>query len=103
ADAPSSMFAEANDLKVKPVLEVLRAPDPLSVNLGLTNKTLSDQGRADAVEKLDQACPLDYSLKRGGCPLPRRPPCPVRQTPQPQCLQQRDRLRHTSLLACSVR
>src|SRR6185312_10538402 len=53
------MFAEANEVKVKPVLEVLRAPRPLTVNLGLTNKTLSDQGRADAVEKFDQACELD--------------------------------------------
>ena len=58
-DATRSMFAEANEVKVKPVLEVLRAPGPLTVNLGLTNKTLSDQGRADAVEKFDQACELD--------------------------------------------
>jgi hypothetical protein len=58
-DATSSMFAEANEVKVKPVLEVLRAPGPLTVNLGLTNKTLSHQGRADAVEKFDQACELD--------------------------------------------
>jgi hypothetical protein len=58
-DATSSMFAEASDLKVKPVLEVLRAPGPLTVNLGLTDKTLSDQGRADAVEKFDEACKLD--------------------------------------------
>ena len=58
-DATSSMFAEANEVKVKPVLEVLRAPGPLTINLGLTNKTLSDQGRADAVEKFDQACELD--------------------------------------------
>jgi hypothetical protein len=58
-DATSSMFAEANEVKVRPVLEVLRAPGPLTINLGLTNKTLSDQGRADAVEKFDQACKLD--------------------------------------------
>ena len=58
-DATSSMFAEASDLKVKPVLEVLRASGPVTVNLGLTDKTLSDQGRADAVEKFDEACKLD--------------------------------------------
>jgi hypothetical protein len=58
-DATSSMFAEANEVKVKPVLEALRASGPLTVNLGLTSKTLSDQGRADAVEKFDQACELD--------------------------------------------
>ncbi len=58
-DAMSSMFAEANEVKVKPVLEALRASGPLTVNLGLTSKTLSDQGRADAVEKFDQACELD--------------------------------------------
>jgi hypothetical protein len=43
-DATNSMFPEANDLKVKPVVEVLRASGPLTVNLGLTDKTLSDQG-----------------------------------------------------------
>jgi hypothetical protein len=53
------MFAEANEVKVKPVLEVLRTPGPLTVNLGLTNKTLSHQGRADAVDKFNQACELD--------------------------------------------
>jgi hypothetical protein len=58
-DATSSMFAEANELQVKPVLDVLRAPGPVTVNLGLTNKTLSDQGRAEAVEKFDQACELE--------------------------------------------
>jgi hypothetical protein len=58
-DVTSSMFAEANEVKVKPVLEVLRTPGPLTVNLGLTNKTLSHQGRADAVDKFNQACELD--------------------------------------------
>jgi hypothetical protein len=58
-DATGTMFAEANELKVKPVLDVLRASGPLTVNLGLTNKTLSDQGRADAVEKFSQSCELD--------------------------------------------
>src|SRR5215467_14920489 len=46
-DATSSMFAEASDLKVKPVLEVLRASGA------------SDQGRADTVEKFDEACKPD--------------------------------------------
>jgi hypothetical protein len=58
-DATGMMFAEANELKVKPVLDVLRASGPLTVNLGLTNKSLPDQGRADAVEKFSQACELD--------------------------------------------
>ena len=58
-DATGTMFAEANELKVKPVLDVLRASGPLTVNLGLTNKSLPDQGRADAVEKFSQACELD--------------------------------------------
>jgi hypothetical protein len=58
-DATGSMFAEANELKVKPVLDVLRASGPVTVKLGLTEKTLSDQGRADAVDKFSQSCKLD--------------------------------------------
>jgi hypothetical protein len=55
-DATSSMFAEANEVKVSPCSKCCARQGLSPVNLGLTNKTLSDQGRADAVEKFDQAC-----------------------------------------------
>src|SRR5262249_978928 len=58
-DATSSMFAETSDFKMKPLLQVLRSWGPLTVTVELTDKTLSDQGRADAVEKFDKACNLD--------------------------------------------
>jgi hypothetical protein len=58
-DASSMIFAEASDIAVKPVLEVLRQPGPLAVTVGQTNATLSDQGRADAVAKFSQDCRID--------------------------------------------
>jgi hypothetical protein len=58
-DASSMIFAEASDIAVKPVLEVLRQPGPLAVTVGQTNATLPDQGRADAVAKFSQDCQID--------------------------------------------
>lgn len=59
-DAANAMiFAEASDIAVKPVLEVLRQVGPATVTIGTTSTTLSDQGRADAVEKFSQDCQID--------------------------------------------
>jgi hypothetical protein len=44
---------------VKPVLEVFRQPGPVMVTVGSTNATLSDQGRADAVDKFSKDCQID--------------------------------------------
>jgi hypothetical protein len=57
-DKTGSMFAEASDIALKPVLEVLKSPGPLTVKTGLTSRTLSDKGRAEAVDKFSQACEL---------------------------------------------
>jgi hypothetical protein len=57
-DKTGSMFAEASDIELKPVLEVLRSPGPLTVKTGPTSRTLSDKGRAAAVDKFSQACEL---------------------------------------------
>jgi hypothetical protein len=53
------MFAEASDIAVKPVLDVLRQAGPVTVTIGKTSATLSDQGRADGVSKFSQDCQID--------------------------------------------
>ncbi len=59
-DETSGMtFAEASDIEVKPVLDVLRADGPLTVKMGETSATLSDKGRAQAVAQFIQDCQLD--------------------------------------------
>ena len=58
-DANGMIFAEASDIAVKPVLEVLRQTGPVAVTVGQTNATLSDQGRADAVGKFSNDCQID--------------------------------------------
>jgi hypothetical protein len=58
-EANAMIFAEGSDIAVKPVLEVLRQAGPVTVTIGKTNATLSDQGRADATEKFSRDCQID--------------------------------------------
>jgi hypothetical protein len=58
-EANGMIFAEASDIAVKPVLEVLRQAGPATVTIGKTSATLSDQGRADGVSKFSQDCQID--------------------------------------------
>jgi hypothetical protein len=58
-EVSSMIFAEASDFAVKPVLEVFRQPGPVAITVGPTNATLSDQGRADAVDKFSKDCQID--------------------------------------------
>jgi hypothetical protein len=44
---------------VKPVLEVLRQAGPVTVTAGGASVSLSDQGRAQAVERFTKDCPLE--------------------------------------------
>jgi hypothetical protein len=57
-DKTGATFAEASGIEIKPVLEVLKAPGPVTVKTGATSKTLSDAGRAEAVEKFSKDCKL---------------------------------------------
>jgi hypothetical protein len=59
ADASGEVFGEASDIKVKPVLAVLSEKGPVTVKIGGTTATLSEQGRAEAVEQFAGACTLD--------------------------------------------
>jgi hypothetical protein len=58
-ESGGTTLAEASDIAVKPVLEVLRQEGPVTVTTGKTNATLSDNGRAQAVKLFSDACPLD--------------------------------------------
>ena len=58
-EANGMIFAEASDIAVKPVLQVLRQAGPTTVAIGNTSATLSDQGRADGVSKFSQDCQID--------------------------------------------
>ena len=53
-----SIFGEASDIKVKPVLAVLREKGPVTVRMGDATATLAEHGRAEAVESFSQDCTL---------------------------------------------
>jgi hypothetical protein len=53
-----AVFAEASDIEVKPLLDVLKAPGPLTVKAADTTQTLSDTGRANAAETFSKDCKL---------------------------------------------
>jgi hypothetical protein len=58
-DKTGSMFAEASDIKLDPVLAVLKAPGPATVKTAGTTRTLSDTGRAEAIESFTKDCQID--------------------------------------------
>jgi hypothetical protein len=58
-DTTGQIFAEASELEVKPVLAVFRQSGPVMLKVGEASETLSDQGRADGVEKFSQDCQID--------------------------------------------
>jgi hypothetical protein len=58
-EATGTNFGEASDIDVKPVLQVMRDPGPLTVKMGDVSATLSDQGRAQAIAKFVDNCKLD--------------------------------------------
>jgi hypothetical protein len=57
-EATGATFGDASDIDVKPVLAVLRDPGPLTIKMGETTATLSDQGRAAAVAEFTENCKL---------------------------------------------
>ena len=59
SDDAGMTFAEASDIAVKPVLEVLRQAGPVTVTAGAASVSLSDKGRAQAVERFTKDCPLE--------------------------------------------
>lgn len=55
-DKTGAMFAEASDVEIAPLLEVLKSPGPLTVKTALTTRTLPEAGRADAAGKFSTDC-----------------------------------------------
>jgi hypothetical protein len=53
------MFAEASDIEVKPLLEVLKLSGPITVKMAATSLSLADTGRAEAAERFGNNCKLD--------------------------------------------
>jgi hypothetical protein len=49
-------FGEASGIEVKPLLEVLRDPGPLTLTIGKMSATLPEQGRAEAVSRFSEGC-----------------------------------------------
>ena len=58
-DDAGMTFAEASDIAVKPVLEVLRQAGAVTATAGTASAALSDNGRAEAVERFSKDCPLE--------------------------------------------
>ena len=58
-ETTGTTFGEASDINVKPMLEVLRDSGPLTVKMGETSATLSEQGRAESVTKFVENCKLE--------------------------------------------
>jgi hypothetical protein len=54
-----TMFAEASDIEVKPILEVLKSPGPLTVKMAATTLTMPETGRGEAAERFGKNCTLD--------------------------------------------
>jgi hypothetical protein len=58
-ETSGTTFGEASDIKVKPLLDVLRDPGSLTLKMGETTATLSGQGRADAVSEFSKNCTIE--------------------------------------------
>lgn len=57
-DKTGTMFAEASDVEIAPLLGVLKASGPLTVKLASTTRTLPEVGRAEAAEKFSKDCQI---------------------------------------------
>jgi len=53
------LFAEAQGIKIKPVVELLEGKGPVTVKAGSVSVTLPEDGRARAAGEFAKSCPLD--------------------------------------------
>jgi len=58
-EATGKTFGEASDVELKPVLAVLSDAGPVTVKMGDTTATLSDQGRDQAVAAFSKNCEVE--------------------------------------------
>jgi len=57
-DQSGTMFAEASDVEIAPLLAVLKASGPLTIKIAATTMTLPEVGRAEAAETFSKDCKL---------------------------------------------
>ncbi|MGH6736376.1 MAG: hypothetical protein ACRECX_09915 [Methyloceanibacter sp.] len=57
-EASGGTFAQTSEVRMKPVLDVLRGTEPVSVEVGAAKATLSDHNRTESVEKFSKDCEL---------------------------------------------
>ncbi|HEY6670571.1 MAG TPA: hypothetical protein VI075_06540 [Methyloceanibacter sp.] len=57
-DKTGTMFAEASDVEIPPLLGVLKSSGPLTVKIASTTFTLPEVGRGDAAEKFSKDCQI---------------------------------------------
>ncbi len=57
-DKSGTMFAEASDVEIAPLLGVLKASGPLTVKIAATTLTLPEVGRAEAAQTFSKDCQL---------------------------------------------
>ncbi len=57
-DKSGTMFAEASDVEIAPLLAVLKASGPLTVKIAATTLTLPEVGRVEAAETFSKDCQL---------------------------------------------
>ncbi len=55
-EATGKTFGEASDIKLQPVLDVLRDPGPVTLKMGDTTAILSEQGRDVALAEFSKNC-----------------------------------------------
>jgi hypothetical protein len=53
-----TMFAEASDVEIAPLLGVFKASGPLTIKIAATTITLPEVGRADAAEAFSKDCKM---------------------------------------------
>src|SRR4029078_4134381 len=57
-DQGGTIFAEASDVEIAPLLAVLKASGPLTIKIAATTITLPEVGRAEAAETFSKDCKL---------------------------------------------
>ena len=57
-DKSGTMFAEASDVEIAPLLGVLKSSGPLTVKIAATTLTLPEVGRVEAAETFSKDCQL---------------------------------------------
>jgi hypothetical protein len=58
-DKDSTVYAEASDVQVKPILTVLGETGPVTLRIGDASASFSDLGRSEALKTFSEECAID--------------------------------------------